>query len=160
MNFSAASSSSFVVTPGRALERSIRRQRAWIVPASAISSICPEVLRWIMPRYISVSHPLLFLATERREDSVDALLHLVGALSAVHLVQDATVLVIGDQRPGLVFVLVEAVLDHLGLVVVAGDQPAGVEIADPLLLRRVELDVIDVTRVLLARPAATEPAHD
>src|SRR5215218_6083744 len=95
MNFSAASSSSLVVTPGRALERSMRRQRAWIFPASAISSICSEVLRMIMPRYISVSHPLLFLAAEGGEDSVNCLLDLVRGFAAVHVVEDATLLVVG-----------------------------------------------------------------
>src|SRR3954469_7486193 len=160
MNFSAASSSSLVVTPGRTLERSIRRQRAWIRPASAISSICSEVLRMIMPRYISVSHPLLFLAPKGREDSVDALLHLVGTLRAVHLVQDATLLVIVDQRLGLLLVLLEAVLDHLGLVVVADDQLALIDVAYALLLRRVEFEVVDVTRVLLAGAAPAQPADD
>src|SRR5882757_7165435 len=77
MNFSAASSSSLVVTPGRAFERSMRRQRAWILPASAMASICSEVLRMIMPRYMSVSHPLLFLAAKRGEDPVDVFLDFV-----------------------------------------------------------------------------------
>ena len=44
MNFSAASSSSAVVTPGRHLERSIFRQRAWIAPAAAIASSCSDGL--------------------------------------------------------------------------------------------------------------------
>src|SRR5215216_697114 len=78
MNFSAASSSSFVVTPGRDLERSIRRQRAWISPAAAIASICSEVLRMIMPRYMirSGSNLHLLLAPEGGEKGVDPLLDL------------------------------------------------------------------------------------
>ena len=43
MNFSAAASSSPVVTPGRALLRSIFRQRTRISPAFAIFSICSGV---------------------------------------------------------------------------------------------------------------------
>src|SRR3954466_2548642 len=92
MNFSAASSSSLVVTPGRALERSMRRQRAWILPASAISSICSEVFRMIMPRYmVPSSHSLLFLAAEGGEDPVDSLLHLVGRFASVPMVAVAPV---------------------------------------------------------------------
>src|SRR5436190_21006824 len=49
MNRSAASSSSAVVTPGWTLERSIRRQRAWIAPDAAIRSICSGVFLRIMP---------------------------------------------------------------------------------------------------------------
>src|SRR4051794_39773887 len=161
MNFSVASSSSLVVTPGRAFERSNRRQRAWIFPASAIASICSEVLRTIMPRYmVPSSHPLLFLAAQGRKDPVDQLLDLVRAVGAVHMVEDATLLVVADQRLGLLPVLGEAVLDHVGLVVFADDQLAAVDGAAPLLLRRVELDMVDVARVLLARAAPAQPAHD
>src|SRR5215208_5347523 len=162
MNFSAASSSSLVVTPGRALERSIRRQRAWIWPAAAIASICSEVLRMIMPRYTTqtLSHPLLFLTAERGDDPVNPLLDLVWRHGPVDLVEDALILVVRDERLGLLPVLREAVLDHLGLVVIADDQLAAVDVADPLLLRRVELDVIDVARVLLARAPSAQSAHD
>src|SRR4051794_36956268 len=160
MNFSAASSSSFVVTPGRALERSMRRQRAWILPASAISSICSEVFRMIMPRYMGPSsHSLLFLAPEGGEDPVDQLLDLVGSLASVHVIEDATVLVVTDERLGLLPVLREPVLDHLGLVVIADEQLGAVDVADALLLRRVEFDVVDVARVLLAGATAPEAAH-
>ena len=48
MNFSAASSSSSVVTPGRALASSICRQRTRISPAAAIWSTCSGVLRMII----------------------------------------------------------------------------------------------------------------
>ena len=60
-------------------DRSIRRQRAWIAPAAAIASICSEVLRMIMPRYMirSRSNLHLLLATEGGEDGVDPLLHLI-----------------------------------------------------------------------------------
>src|SRR4029079_11870488 len=152
MNFSAASSSSLVVTPGRALEPSIRRQRAWILPASAIASICSDVLRMIMPRYMfpTSSHPLLFLAAKRGEDAVDPLFHRIRRPLAVHMIEDATFLVIVDQGLSLLAVGGQAVLDHVRLVVVTDDQLGAVDVADALLLRRVEVDVIDVARVLLA----------
>src|SRR5882757_2741890 len=113
MNFSAASSSSLVVTPGLVCERSMRRQRAWILPASAIASICSEVLRMIMPRYmVSSSHPLLFLPAQGGKDSVDQLLDLIRGATAVNLIQDATLLVVVDQRLGLLPVLHQAIFDH------------------------------------------------
>src|SRR3954468_1589505 len=158
MNFSAASSSSLVVTPGRAFDRSIRRHRAWILPASAISSTCADVLRKIMPRYISPS--LLFLSAEGRDDPVNPLLDLVRGLPAIHAVQDATLVVVVHQGLGLFAVLREAILDHLRLVVVADDQVGAVDVADPILLRWVELDVVDVARVLRAGAASAEPAQN
>src|SRR5215211_324036 len=162
MNLSAASSSDFVVVPGRATERSIRRQRAWISPAAAIASICSEVFRTIIPRYMIpfLSHPLLFLAAERRDDRMDPLLDLIRRLAAVDAIEDPPILVIVDQQLGLLPVLSEPVLDHLRLVVLADDQPAAVDVTDPLLLGWVEIDVVDVARVLLAGAPPAEPADD
>src|SRR5215208_7237008 len=107
MYFSAASSSSLVVTPGRALERSIRRQRAWIWPAAAIASICSVVLRMIMPRYIvrSLSYFHFLLAADGGEEPVDALLDLLRGTLTGHGMEDATLLVVVDQRRGLLPVL-------------------------------------------------------
>ena len=51
----------------------------------------------------------------------------------------------------------QAVLDRLGLVVVALDQPRAVLVADALVLRRVEVHVVEVA-VLDADPPAGEPA--
>src|SRR6476469_4889122 len=162
MNFSGSSSSCFVVTPGRALERSILRQRAWMSPAAAIASICSEVLRMIIPRYmvLSVSHTLLVLSAQSREHRVNPLLDLVGWMLALHPLEDPLVLEVVDQWLGLLVVLREAVLDHLWLVVVADDQLASVEVADSILRRGVEVEVIDVARVLLAGAAAAEAADD
>src|SRR3712207_9247134 len=50
MNFSAASSSSFVVTPGRSLLASRRWQRTRTSPAAAILSISAGDLRMIIGR--------------------------------------------------------------------------------------------------------------
>src|SRR3954449_13300715 len=48
ISFSAARSSSSVVTPGRALASSMCRQRTRISPAAAILSTCSGVLRMII----------------------------------------------------------------------------------------------------------------
>src|SRR5215204_4131575 len=156
MNFSAASSSSLVVTPGRAFERSIRRQRAWIEPAAAMASICSEVLRMIMPRYMirSRSNLHLLLAAEGGEHGVNALLDLVGRRLALDVVEDAVLLVVVDHRLGLLAVLVEPVPDHLRFVVVAHDQLAAIDVTDAFHLRRIELDVEDVALRLAGAPAA------
>jgi len=97
----------------------------------------------IMPRYMvrSLSYFHLLLAPEGRDQAVDALLHLFRRALAVGPMEDATLLVVVDQWLGLLAVLREAVLDHIGLVVVADDQLAAVDVADALLLRRVELQV-------------------
>src|SRR5262245_40556227 len=109
MYFSAASSSSLVVTPGRARERSICRQRAWIRPASAISSICSEVFLMIMPRYMvpSPSHALLFLAPQSGKDPMDPLFDLVGGLRSVYVVEYPALLVVVDQRRRLLAISLE-----------------------------------------------------
>src|SRR5262245_35522949 len=114
MNFSAASSSSLVVTPGRTLERSIRRQRAWISPAAAIASTCSGVLRMIIERYTCrpVSYLHLLLPTKGGKKRVDSLLDLLRRLLAVDPVQDAPLLVVVDQRLGLLAVLLQSMLDH------------------------------------------------
>ncbi len=53
---------------------------------------------------------------------------------------------------------VQPLLDHLGLVVVALDQPRAVLIAHVVVLGRVELDVVVVPRLDAHTPAA-EPPH-
>ncbi len=84
---------------------------------------------------------------------------LVGGLRAVDALEHAAVLVIGDERLGLVVVGLEPLADDLGLVVVADDQLAAADVADALLLGRVELDVEDVA-VLGAGAPAAEPPDD
>src|SRR5262245_32765518 len=114
MNFSAAASSSSVVTPARALEESIFRQRARISPATAIWSICSGVLRMII-RYTLDS--LVLLHSHRREGAADLLRHLVRIALAHDPPQHAAVIVVGDQRLGLRMVGLQALADHLGFVV-------------------------------------------
>src|SRR5215204_1197630 len=76
------------------------------------------------------------------------------------MIEDATLVVVVDQRLGLLAVLGQAVPDDLGLVVIADDQLPAIDVADALLLGWVELDVVDVARVLLTGAAPAEPAQD
>ena len=123
MNFSAASSSSPVVTPGRALPRSSRWQRASIRPEAAIASISSGVLRMI------ATSELLFEA-EGGKRGPDVAVHLVGRAGAVEAAQQPLLLVVVDQRLGLLVEDVEPVLDRLLLVVVALDQRRAVLVAE------------------------------
>src|SRR5687767_4007375 len=104
MNFSAAASSSEVVTPGRHFAASILRQRAWMRPAAAIASSCSSVFRMMPPRYIRSG---FFLHTQGSEQSPDVLVDFVWVLFAVDPLEDAPLLVPGDQRLGLLAVLVD-----------------------------------------------------
>src|SRR3954453_19202309 len=160
MNFSALSSSSLVVTPALAFEPSIRRQRTRMSPEAAICSICSGDLRRII-RYTLDLAPRLdrlgALEPNRRQGPLPLFADIVRRGGTVDPAQQALVVVEIDQRLGLLVVLREAVADPLGLVVVAGDQRAAVDVADAFLLRRVELDVEDVA-VLLAGAAAAEAA--
>src|SRR5436190_14178040 len=117
-----------------------------------MASICSEVLRTIMPRYMiqTVSYLHLLLAPQRAEHGVNPLLDVVGRELSLDPLQDASLLVVVDQGLRLLAVLREAVLDHLGLVVVTNGQLRPVHVADALLLGWVEFDVIDVARILLA----------
>src|SRR5260221_1448224 len=142
MNFSAAASRSLVATPARTFASSIFRQRTRISPASAIFSTCSGVFRTII-RY--TLDGLVLLQAHRRQSPADLLGHLVGGGGALDPAQHTAPVVIGDQRLGLGLVLLESVADHLGLVGVADDQLAAVEVADPLLPRRGGLDVEDAS---------------
>src|SRR5581483_4654927 len=155
MNRAAASSSSLVVTPGRTLEASILRQRAWTAPAAAIRSICSGVFLTITPAGPALE---LLLHAERGEDGADAIAHLVRAERAVHPAEQPPLVVVGDQRLGLGVILLEPVADHLRLVVVADDQARAADVANAVVLRRVELDVEHVS-LLDAGPPPPEPAH-
>src|SRR5436190_18057775 len=130
MNRAAASSSSAVVTPGRHFDRSIRRQRAWIAPAAAIASICSGVLTMIPPRYMESTLRFLF-HPQRSQRRADRLVDLVGCRRAVDPVEQAALVVVGDERLGLGVVALEAVADHIRLVVVADDELLPAYVADP-----------------------------
>src|ERR1700750_498443 len=166
MNFSAAASSSSVVTPIRAFEASIFRQRTRISPEAAIFSTCSGVFLMII-RYTLLVYPsgsreasdgLVLLHTQRRQGAADLLGHLFRRRLASDPAQAAAAVVVGEERLGLLVVGLEPLADHLGLVVVADDQRRAVDVADAFLLRWLELDVEDMA-VRLAGAAAAEPAH-
>src|SRR3954453_9748140 len=168
MNFSAAASSSPVVVPARAFAASIFRQRTRIAPEAAIFSTSSGVFLMIIrytllvgARWVdrSASDGLVLLHPQRRQGAADLLGHLVRRHLAADPAQDAAAVVVGDQRLGLLVVGLQPLADHVGPVVVADDQLGAVDVADPLLLGRVELDVEDVG-VLGAGAAAAEPADD
>ena len=72
---------------------------------------------------------------------------LVGRRVAVEAAQQAALLVVVDQRLGLLVVDLEALADHLGLVVVALRSAREPSMSQtPSCFGRVELDVVDVAR--------------
>src|SRR6266550_346472 len=146
MKRSAASSSSAVVMPGWHFERSMRRHRAWITPAAAIRSICSGVFLMIIRRSPRQRKPSLelFFHAQGGEQGSNPVVDLVGLQRAVHPPQQSLGLVVGHHRLGLRVVLLEAVADDLGLVVLADLQARAADVADVLVLRRIELDMEDV----------------
>src|SRR3954454_2701097 len=116
MNFSAASSSSPVVTPSRTLPSRRSSVRTRMSPAAAILSMSAGDFLTIIAGSQLVFEPQ---GGDRRPDVV---VHLRRGPRAVEAPQQPAVLVEGDQRLGLRVVDVEALLDGLGRVVVALEQ--------------------------------------
>src|ERR1700760_968157 len=100
MNFSAASSSSSVVIPGRAFDLRTFIVRTRMSPAAAIWSTCSGVLRMIIWSYVRASGS----GACRVEDAGQLLGDRGGLARAVDALQDALVLVIGDERLGLLVI--------------------------------------------------------
>src|SRR4051812_18213302 len=138
MNFSAASSRSPVVTPGRALPWSMLRHRARTRPAAAIFSISSGDF-WMITRL------QLRFELQRCERSANVVVDLVGRAVSVEAPQQVLLLVPLDQRLSLLVVHVQPLLHGLRLVVVALDQLGAIQVARALVLGRVEVDVVDVT---------------
>src|SRR4051794_23064678 len=137
MNFSAAWSSSPVVTPVRAFPRSMLRQRASTRPAAAICSISSGVFRTITEDSVVAGGRLeLVLEPQRRQRGPYVVVHLAGRALAVEAAQHALLLVAVHERARLVVVDLEPVLDGLRLVVVALHELRAVLVADALVLRR------------------------
>src|SRR3954452_22089316 len=121
MNFSAAESSSAVVTPGRIFEAIRSMQRTWISPARAMASISAGDFLWItvaLARFRTAILELIFEA-ERGERRTDVVVDLGRRSRSVEAPQDPVVLVVPDQRRRLLVIDGEALGDGLGLVVVA-----------------------------------------
>src|SRR3954465_13261413 len=152
MKRSAASSRSSVVTPARAFERSIWRQRARIAPERAMASISSG-------DFLMITGLELLFQPQCCERCADVVVHLTRRPAAVEAAEHAALLVVVNQRLGLRVVDLEPLLDRLRLVVVALDQPRAVLVTDALVLRRVEVDVVDVA-VLDAYAASGDPLDD
>src|SRR3954469_17725174 len=147
MNFSAAASRSSVLTPGRTLPASRSMVRTRISPARAILSISAEVFLMIIG---GASEPLF--EPQRREGGPDVVVDLGGAARAVEAPQQALLLVVVDQRLGLLMVRREPLLDHLRLVVLALLERAAAEVAHVVDLRGIERHMLDVAVGALAAP--------
>src|SRR4051794_6248341 len=114
MKRSAALSSSPVVTPARALVRSMFRQRARTRPAAAIWSISSGDFLTITCEELRAGGPPrleLFLELQRGERRADVVVDLARRALAVEAAQQALVLVVLDERLRLVVVDLEPVLD-------------------------------------------------
>src|SRR5918997_1147362 len=140
MKRSATRSRSLVVTPGRALPRSSDRQRASTCPAAAIRSISSADLVTITPRRSSE----LVLEPQRGQRRPDVVVDLRRRAASVEAPQEVALLVVVDQRAGLLVVDGKPMLDSLRLVVVALDQLRAVAIALVRLLRGIEFHVVEV----------------
>src|SRR3712207_5280922 len=150
MKRSAASSSSFVVTPGRTFDSSSRWQRTSTSPAAAIFSISAGDFLMIMPGAPSALD--LVLESERRDRRPQVVVDLGRVAAAVEAAQRARLLVVVDERLGVLVVDAEALLDRLGLVVVALDELRPVDVAHALVLRGVRVHVVDVALLLALAP--------
>src|SRR5262245_27973215 len=110
MKRSAASSSSAVVTPGRAFLRRISCVRTSTRPAAAIFSISSGVLRWI-------TGSELCFESLRSQCGTYPIVHLVGRARAVEANQQISPGVPVDQRLGLLVIDRQALADSVRLVV-------------------------------------------
>src|SRR4051794_32418912 len=154
MNFSAASSSSPVVTPGLIFPATRFIVLTRIAPAAAIRSISSGVFLMITCAPLDI-----FLEAKRRNHRPDVVVNLGRLARAVDPPHQPPLVVVLDERLGLVVVDLEAVANDLGLVVVALDQPRAVLVADIVVLGRIELDVV-VVAALDAHPAAGQAPLD
>src|SRR5215218_8319217 len=151
MNFSAAASSSPVVTPGRILPASRSIVLTRIAPAAAILSISAGDFLMIMASET-------FFEAQSGEGRADVVMDLDLVLRPVEPPEQAAVVVVVDQRLGLLMVGLESLLDLVGLVVGALAQRLAALVALALVLGRVEVDVVQMP--LGALPPAREALDD
>src|SRR5829696_2671898 len=161
MYFSAARSRSAVVTPSRTLPSRSLSVRTRMAPAAAILSISSGVLRMITSPYRVRARGRrprleLVLHAERGDRRAEVVVHLGRAARAVEAVEDVVLVVVVDERRGLVPVHLQALADRLLPVVLALAQRLAVDVADLVVLRRVVLDVVRVA-VRAHAPAGQAP---
>src|SRR5436305_8839903 len=113
MKRSAARSSSAVLTPGLTLPARRFIVRTRIAPAAAIRSISSGLFLMI----IGLLHVLL--EPQRRDHRPNVIVYLGWIASPVDAAHQPLLVVVGDQRLGLLVVHAQPVLDHVGLAVVA-----------------------------------------
>src|SRR3954471_3801912 len=113
MYFSAARSRSAVVTPSRTLPSSSLSVRTRMAPAAAILSISSGVLRMITAPYRvrarggrarSRGRSVLVLHAQRRDRRPEVIVDLGRAAGAIEAVQDVALVVVVDERRGLIAV--------------------------------------------------------
>src|SRR4051794_7694814 len=167
MYFSAASSRSAVVTPSRTFDSSSLSVRTRMAPAAAILSISAGGLRVITARYRvrararrAAGGPRSehVLHAERLDRRAEVVVDLGRAARAVEAAQDVAVVVVLDERRGLVAVDVEPRADRLLAVVLALVQRLAVDVAAVVVPRRVVLDVVHVA--VRAHAPPRQPPHD
>src|SRR5215217_49659 len=137
MNFSAAWSSSSVVTPGRILPASRSMVRTRMAPAAAILSISAGDFLTIMGASES------FFEAQRGERRADVVVHLDLVARAVESTQQPALLVVVLQRLGLVVIGLQPLGNLVRLVVLALLERLAALIAPGVVLGRVELDVVE-----------------
>src|SRR4051794_17078853 len=167
MYFSAARSRSAVVTPSRTLPSMSLSVRTRMAPAAAILSISSGVLRMITsPHRVRARgrrarfRPVLVLVlhAQRGDRRAEVVVDLGRAAGAVEAVQDVALVVVVDERRGLVAVDLQAPAHRLLFVVLALAERLAVDVADLVVLRRVVLEVVGVA--VRAHAPAREAAGD
>src|SRR5690349_6227020 len=116
MNFSAARSSSSVVTPGRILPASRSMVRTSTSPAAAMRSISSGLFLMIIRLHV-------LLEPQGGDHRPDVVVDIGLIPRPVDPAQQPLVVVVVDHRRGLGVVDVQAVADDVGLVVVTLDEP-------------------------------------
>src|SRR5581483_4061734 len=136
MNFSAAWSSSAVVTPGRIFPASRLMVLTRIAPAAAIRSISCGV-------FLMITSDVLFEA-KGGDHRPDVIVYFGRRPRAIDPAHKALLVVVVDQRRGLLVVDPQPILDHVGLVIVTLNESRAVLVADAVVLGRIELQVVVV----------------
>src|SRR6476619_1934836 len=154
----AMASSCWVVTPGATAARISSRASPTTRPASRISAICSGVLISTPRSRNTTSDVDAGVGTDGGQRADGTLGDLVDRSLRGDRAQQASLLVETHERRRLLGVDLEPTADRVGLVVVALEELAGVDVADTFLGRRVELDVPHVA-ALTARTPSGQPAN-
>src|SRR3954452_7931552 len=152
MKRSAALSSSPVVMPGRILPASSSIVLTRMAPAAAMWSISAGDFLTIMTKRLQA-----LFEPQGGERGADVVVDLHLVARPVEAPQQPALLVVVDERLGLVVIGGQALADRLGLVVLALAERPPALVALVVVLRGVVLDVVEVPVGALA--AAREALH-